>query len=309
MQEKELRIQKVQKFKDLCLEAQFQELAPNVYELKGPFSKTLTLCTLIHGNEIGGLEVFFNVVEDIKNKKLNIKSNLRLILGNVEAYYEDKRFLETDMNRSFGLSEVLTSEEKRAKELEVFLNSTDILVDIHQTIGPCESPFFIFEYEDRSYNLARYLNQSMPIVTHNKKRNFKGKTSTAYMVSKNLMGVTIETGQKGIDDTQIDLGLELSRKAIETDFTKPMDDFPVTNTFTFHQIIQNPNGSLELIRNMINFDKVKKNEVLAKGTGSEVASEVDGVVLFPKYGAYAKKSIELVLILKSVGSKIEIINP
>ncbi|WPU63586.1 succinylglutamate desuccinylase/aspartoacylase domain-containing protein [Peredibacter starrii] len=306
MQEKELRQQKVQKLKNLCLKAHFQELAPNVYELKGPYSKTLTICTLIHGNEIGGIEVFFNLLQEIESKKLNIKSNLRLILGNVEAFYEDKRFLETDMNRSFDLAEVKTNEEKRAKELESFLNSSDVLIDIHQTIGATETPFFIFEYEDRSYNLARYLNQSMPIVTHNKKRNFKGKTSTAYMVSKGLMGVTIETGQKGIIDSQIGLGLEISRKAIETDFTKPIEEFPVSNTFTFHQIIQNPNGNLELTRKMINFDKVLKNEVLAKNDHSEVTSDVNGSILFPKYGDYAKKSVELALILRPVESREEI---
>lgn len=303
MQEKELRIQKVQKLKNLCLKAQFHELAQNVYELKGPFSKTLTLCTLIHGNEIGGLEVFFSLLEDIQSKKLNIQSNLRLVLGNVDAFYEDKRFLETDMNRSFDLTETKTNEEKRAKELEPYFSSSDILIDIHQTIGATETPFFIFEYEERSYNLARYLNQTLPIVTHNKKRQFKGKTSTAYMISQGRMGITVETGQKGIEDTQISLGLEIARKAIETDFSTPIESFPVSNTFTFHQIIPNPNGSLELTRKMINFEKVTKNEVLARGDGAEVRSEVDGVVLFPKYGAYAKASIELALILKSINSK------
>lgn len=293
---------RVAAFRELCLRANFTELAPLVFERDRSFQKTLTLCTLIHGNEIGGLEVLIHLLEDLLANKLSLKSNLRLILGNVEAYYAEKRFLETDLNRSFGLDEPETSEELRAREIEEYFRTSDVLIDIHQTIGRSATPFFIFEYEQGSYNLARYLHPTLPIVTHNKERPFKGKTSTAFSIGEGALAITIETGQKGIEPGQIELGLNIVRKAIETDFQKTIPSGPMSNTFSFHQIIHNPDGRLELIRQLENFDTVTKGEVLARNAASEVLSEVDGVVLFAKYGAYAKSSPELALILKAVHS-------
>lgn len=294
------RIERVKKFQEACLLSGLAEIAPHVYELRGLFTRTITLCTLIHGNEIGGIEVFLELLEEIHSGKLKLKSNLRLMLGNVDAYYEDKRFLESDMNRSFGLDNPVTKEEIRAHEIEKFLQDSDVLLDIHQTIGPTNTPFFIFELDQPSYNLARHLHAALPIITYSMKREFKGKTSTAYAISKNCISVTIETGQKAIDETQISLGLELARKTLETDFTNVLPDVSLSHTFTFSQIISNPDGSLEMVKFYRNFDPVKKGELLAKNPVIEIHSEVDGIILFAKYGDYAKVSIELALILKPV---------
>lgn len=296
---KDERLERVIQFRQGCAKAKFIELGPNVFELKGPFSKTLTLCTLVHGNEVGGIEILLKLLDEIVRNNLVIKSNIRMILGNVDAYYEDKRFLESDLNRSFKIeSKHQTREELRALELEKFLNDSDVLIDIHQTIGPTTTAFFIFEFEQASYNLARFLNQNLPIVISANKRQFEGVTSTAYVISKKGMALTIETGQKLIEETQISLGLEIARKAIQTDFGKALPSSPIENTYTFSQIINNPDGGFELTRKFQNFDSVTKGELLARNTEKEIFCEFDGKILFPKYGEYARTSMELALILK-----------
>ncbi len=300
---KEDRTERVIEFQDRCLVAGMKELAPYVYELKGPFSKTLTIATLVHGNEIGGIEVLLQILEEIRSQKLSLKSNLRLILGNVDAYFEDKRYLESDMNRAFGSEDRKSKEELRAHELETYLQDTDVLIDIHQTIGATKTPFFIFEYDEESYHLARYLHPTLPVVTNTKKRDFQGKTSTGYTISKGGMAVTLETGQKIIEDTQISLALEISRIAIETDFGDSLPVSPLSHIYTFSQIIHNPDRSLEMVKQFVNFDPIKKDEVLARNSLREVRSEVDGVILFAKYGDYAKTTSELALILGPVHDK------
>lgn len=294
------RTENVLLFEDACRKTGFTELAPYVYELRGNFSKTLTLSTLIHGNEIGGIEVLIKLLGMIREKKITPRSNLRFLLGNVPAYIEDKRFLESDLNRSFGLENPRTLEELRARELESYLSDSDILIDIHQTIGPTSTPFFIFEYESPSYDLARYLNKDLPIVTYTVKRSFKGKTSTGFVMSKGALGITIETGQKSVNESQITLGFNLSQRAIETDFSTPLPRSGFRNTFTFSQIIENPDGSLEMERVFHNFDPIYRGDLLAKNSEKKVFCETDGVILFPKYGEYAKKSSELALLLKPV---------
>lgn len=303
------RLERVKNFKESCLGNGFRELAPHVFEFSGNFPKTVTLSTLIHGNEIGGIEVFLKLLEEIRSGKIKLKANLRLILGNVDAYYADKRFIESDMNRSFGLDDPKTREEKRARDLERFLDETDVLVDIHQTIGATKTPFFIFELDENSYHFARHLHQTLPIVTYAKKREFKGKTSTGYLISKNKIAVTIETGQKAVEDTQISLGLEIVRKTLSTDFSMPLPESPFSSTFTFSQVISNPDRSLEMVKVFRNFDPVKKGELLAKNEKTEIVAETDGVVLFAKYGDYAKTSIELALVLRPVQSLKELSNP
>jgi len=297
---REERTGKLAAFRKACRDAGMIELAPDVYELSGDFPKTLTLSTLVHGNEVGGIEVLLTLLDDISSKKIIPTVCLRLILGNVPAYLEDKRFLESDLNRSFGHPDPKTKEEIRADELKRFLVETDVLIDIHQTTGTTRHPFLIFEFDQQSYNFARFLHQTLPVVTNTKKRDFQGKTSTAYAISNGALAVTIETGQKGVDDTQISLGLELVRKAMKMDFTRPLPESRMSDTYTFFQIISNPDRTLEMVKEFRNFDPVKKDELIAKNHSREVLSEVDGVILFPKYGDYAKASAELALVLKPV---------
>lgn len=294
------RMDKVKQFQSACFKAGLTEIAPYVYELQGSFTKTLTLSTLIHGNEIGGIEIFILLLKKLAEQNLSLKSNLRFILGNVPAYYEDKRFLESDLNRSFGLNDQKTSEELRAHELERYLEDSDVLIDIHQTIGSTSTPFFIFEFDQPSYNLARHLHNTLPVVTNTKKRAFKGMTSTSFAIGKGCLAMAIETGQKGIAENQISLGLELARKAMETDFEKTLPESGLSRTYTFYQIINNPDRTLEMVKQFQNFDQVRKGELLARNSEKEIFSEVDGVILFPKYGDYAKASVELALILKPV---------
>lgn len=306
MDQKAERAEKLKKFRDLCLSCGFQELAPHVYELKTKGTKTLTFSALIHGNEIGGLEILIDTVKLIQAKKIIPQSHLRLIIGNKSAYFQDVRYVETDMNRSFGLDKHDNEEELRAKELEPFILSSNIFLDFHQTVGPCSTGFFIFEYSDKSYDLARHLHPTLPIVTHNKKRAFKGQTSTAFTKTAGIMGVTIETGQKGHDDAQTALGMQLAIQALKTNFEEALPTAKVSHTFTFHQIVLNPDGEMEMAKRFYNFDAVKKGEVLAKDSKHEVSSETDGVILFPKYGDYARKTPELALVLKPVQARNEI---
>lgn len=294
------RKENVALFEASCSKAGFSKVAPYVFEKSGPFTRTVTLSTLIHGNEIGGIEVFLKLLSEIERNAIIPRSNLRLILGNVPAYIADKRFLESDLNRSFGLDQHRTSEELRAKELEPFLADTDVLIDIHQTIGPTSTAFFIFEYEAPSYSLARYLERDLPIVTYTAKRSFKGKTSTGFTMSKGGLAITIETGQKSVSETQISLGMDISRKAIETDFTLELPPAALSNTYTFSEVIENPDGSLEMERVFHNFEPIHKGDLLARNSERKIYCGNEGVILFPKYGEYAKKSAELALLLKPV---------
>lgn len=62
------------------------------------------------------------------------------IIGNPRAKEAGVRFVQTDLNRSFGVANPQSYEEKRAKELQKEIQGYDLVLDIHRTESP-STPF------------------------------------------------------------------------------------------------------------------------------------------------------------------------
>lgn len=88
----------------------------------------ILIVTLQHGNEVFGKKV----VDNYKN------SNIDTIIANPKAYKEKKRFIETDMNRSFRRNPAKSYEEKRAHKLLEIAQEYDFVIDIHTTTSNVE---------------------------------------------------------------------------------------------------------------------------------------------------------------------------
>ena len=124
----------------------------HVIEGKTPGPHTVILGSM-HGNERVGAEVVEYLADTLSRSEALIYGRITLILGNPQAYAENKRFTETDLNRQFGsgLAALRKNgsknyEEKRALELLPFLEKADFLLDIHSTIKP--SVPFVFTLAD-----------------------------------------------------------------------------------------------------------------------------------------------------------------
>ena len=122
-----------------------KKFPPHIEHIKG---KTPGPCVLIigaiHGNERIGKAVILKLSHEINPKKLC--GELILIFGNPAAYAANKRFINFDLNRLFNPSQIgilkgkpihsLNIEEKRALEIEPYLQKANYLLDIHSTIKP-----------------------------------------------------------------------------------------------------------------------------------------------------------------------------
>lgn len=62
----------------------------------------LTIMAITHGNEVAGLAVLAAWLDLLATKCIELECRVALILGNLPAARQDKRFLEGDLNRSFG---------------------------------------------------------------------------------------------------------------------------------------------------------------------------------------------------------------
>jgi succinylglutamate desuccinylase len=296
-------VKKIEEFQRLCEELKLKLKAPLAYEYHSPgATKSMTLAALVHGNEIGGLEILLKLLNDLKSGELKPQIHLRFILGNTWAYEAGKRFVKTDMNRSFLLDNPTTEEELRAQTIFQVAKDSDVVLDLHQTIEPTRSAFYAFNYSDRNYQFARTLSD-LPVITYKAFSGlYKGVGLANAATKSGLIGITIETGEKGIFSEQTELGYRLVKKAISVLEGKlPLHPQPpFTQTYTWGESIQNPDFSLELVQRWRNFEEVLEGQLLARSSEREVYSSLSGPVLFPKYDENQKHSLELVRILKPV---------
>lgn len=79
-----------------------------------------------HGDEPTGVAV----VEELIKEGID---GIDGLIANPEAVLKNMRFVETDLNRSFGVASPLSMEERRAKEIVPYLHDADLIIEFHDT--------------------------------------------------------------------------------------------------------------------------------------------------------------------------------
>lgn len=252
----------------------------------------LTISGIVHGNELAGLQSINLFLEKLVSQTVVVEVPLGVFLGNVDAAKDNSRFLESDLNRSFGVKEPVTIEHKRGKAILPTLDSTLFYLDFHQTFAPTESPFYIFPYQPKAYAFARALAPELPLITHWGKPFSKDGACTDEFVNKNGgAGVTIELGAAGFDLMQSALGFRYCVEALEqaTLYLKtgqfvPREVDQVAKIYTFAKVEPFPEGGKGALfpghRNMMPVDK---EDVLGKWENQDIVAGEKGLLLFPKY--------------------------
>lgn len=100
--------------------------------------KRILIIGATHGNELLGVKLY----QRILRKRLPLIENIDFLVGNPRAYAAKKRYLESDLNRSYGKVQPVTYEEQRATEIAAYVKQTkpDIVLDMHTTVTvqpPC----------------------------------------------------------------------------------------------------------------------------------------------------------------------------
>jgi succinylglutamate desuccinylase len=276
----------------------------------------LTIAAVIHGVEVAGLAIVVELLELIKSGEQVLEMSLGLTLGNIPAAQKGVRFVERDLNRSFGRDSVLTGEDRRADELERLFGRSRWLVDFHQVKLRIDRPFWIFPYTKDGYDFARAVAPDVSLVTH-WGRGFSqdGQCSDEWLNHHGGNGVTMELGQNGFDPEQITKGLSVARRAISVATAKlygrPLVPLagPVAPIYTWGEIIAYPpTGAPVLDAGWHNFRVATAGERLGFFGGQEISATVSGPVLFPKYpdmpasGSYGDTppAAELIRVLKVI---------
>lgn len=263
---------------------------------------SLTLSSLVHGNEVIGIYILNKVFSEILSGSIRIQKPIALIAANREAALAGKRFLDRDLNRSFGREEQSTREDRICRLIKPILAQSTYTLDLHQTILGTESPFFIFRAHKKGFDFATALNPDLPIVTLWKdKASVDGRILTEFNIEKGLVAITLELGKAGYDPHQVELGVAICKRAIEVS-SKDLEahNLEKSKLYLLDWFYRPTTKEAALDPGLQNFSTMIKGQRLGMDGKREILSPFDGKVLFPKYGEYAKSSSELFCALVSM---------
>ena len=188
----------------------------DIYRLskKGSSIASIGLVALTHGDEIVGLHILTELALRICAGKITVKGDIYFILANRHAYLKRQRYIDKDLNRLYGQQSLgSTVEEKRVVQIKEVLKHCDYVIDFHQTIGETFHPFFILPFNQGGYGWAASIASGIPIILRDTSKVVT--TLSSYVESLGKKGVTFEVGANGVDDVQINRGVEIASNIID----------------------------------------------------------------------------------------------
>jgi succinylglutamate desuccinylase len=258
----------------------------------------LFLSALLHGNEVGGIQVLNHFAKKVMTDKIKIPHSFFFCLGNLEAAQRGVRFIERDLNRSFLSPATELLEEKLAVRISNYVKDCSFCIDIHQTNQDAVTPFMIFIYTAQKMAFSRHMDKEIPIIVSLEERHKDGSTLDFYCYKHNIISTTLELGKTGFHEPQAQFGVNYLLNFLtlrSVDQNEPFKNvYRVADTIYWFddRIILNPGYN--------NFSMIKKNEILGKKGEVDYSSPFDGVMLFPKYGEIALKTKEVFTIAQTV---------
>jgi succinylglutamate desuccinylase len=257
----------------------------------------IVFASIVHGNEVGSLPGLIEIIKQLSENILSYGGKVTFILGNKLAALQKIRFIEFDLNRSFGekKEDSTTHERRRAIEIMQVLDSADVFFDFHQTNLASKHPFYIFSMHKESYYWAQACGVAPAFVTRKPGAQFSsaGMCSDEYMRSNNKAGITLELGEQGFKKEAT-----IYTKIVTLRALRNMDKIfqyhstiqkqaAKIKTFQFYTIIhQEPfnHDNKCLNDGLYNFISVKQNESIGfDENGNKLLCAKNGYILFPKY--------------------------
>lgn len=293
----------LQRFKAFCGQtSRFYEIAevgPEILKVsprqQGSSGLTLGFLGVVHGNEVLGLPVLNQILQNLLSGPCRGSLEFYFAIGNLPAARLNRRFVEVDLNRSFGRNSHEFLETRRALELqELMLKPCDYVLDFHQTVCPTKNPFFILEYsQGKTLDFVQQINPGWPTVLQFEAiGDESGLSSDEYLLRQGKVGVALELGQMGSTDYLID-GISTGLRAIDvleglgrkSSISNPM--LQIADRF------RAPTLDSRLLPGFENFNAVRLGQQIGLCSLGPLIAPQSGMILFPKYSPVQEIGQEL----------------
>ena len=252
--------------------------------------KTLLVFGAIHGDEICGPKAIAEVMNEIDSGKIVLKSGKIIFVPvcNPEAFKQNKRFVNVNLNRVFKKHPNPTKyEEKLADILCDIMDDTDILLDIH-SISSEWKPFVFQDYTDVETEKFTKILWIHDIVTGWPEMYAESTSSDTlgYGHLKWVIWAIIECGNHNNPEASL-----VAKKAILNALTHleivEGDIQEVTKTETTEaQFLVKKEKEGKLTKTWSHLDTLKQWEIIAiYDDGEIIVSQEDGCILLPFFDA------------------------
>ncbi len=244
---------------------------------------TVAIMAWVHGNEFAWIKALDEFID-----KLEIENwKVYFIYANLEAIKQDVRFTEKNLNRCF-LKENNweTYEENRAKEIMNYLDVSDYLLDLHNTLSSiCSQEMLITTHID----FAQYFDVNK-VVSHID--DIQKWWSDWYMDSIWRKWFCIECGSINFWDKQ--KSIDLAKKSIINFLKVTWNIVWEPEKFEEHRLVikmkymyKTKTSDFKLRKDFEDFEFIKAWEIIAFDWDIELKAESDCCILF----AYDQKNI------------------
>lgn len=282
---------------------------------KGP----MIIClAAVHGNEPAGIkasELMLKMleVEPITNSKFEFNGTFISILGNLEAYIVNERFIEKDMNRAWHkdhIDQIMAAEKSSLqhedfeirevmdlihKKIKQYKPERVILLDMHTT----SSDGGIFAIPNEKEASLLYAMQMNAPVIMNMLKGISG-TTLDYFTKENfdvdIVSVVFESGQH-FDPVSVNRAIaaltnlmaaagSFDESHIANRHNAILDEYskglPRISTLVDKFYIEDIT-KFEMLPGFKNFQSIKKGDHIANYDGEKIHASHDGMILMPLY--------------------------
>ena len=256
--------------------------------------KHILILGAVHGNEIAGTIAQQNIINQIENNMIHLKSGKITFIPivNEKAHQIDERFVDVNLNRVIKYHQnPANNEEKIANELIKLIEECDIMLDLHSTHCPDDVPFAFIDYP---YEKNRELLSLIPVKTalagwpqiYANQPDITNFCTEEYAHQHNKSGITVECGyhkaEKSIDIATTTILNILSYFDV-IEYEKPQKSNPTVVTLSSY-VTKKSEG--KLTRNFQHLDKIQKDDILAiYESGEIVTAPFDGYIIIPNHKA------------------------
>lgn len=218
---------------------------------KGTGKPQLAVVGSIHGDEPVGKKAINRLKDELEFKK-----PVRFIIANEEALEQGKRFLDTDLNRSFPGDKNSSSHEKRlAAELLDKLDGMTVL-DLHSTHSHPEPFAVIKDLEDV---------ERMKLAGVENAVYFEEESGS---LIENVDGLVVEAGHQG-SEKAVDNAVEVAKNFLAAH--DAIEGEPGSSEPQVFREFETVEGDYEFLAE--NFKEVEEGEVYARSEDEELVAE------------------------------------
>lgn len=270
---------------------------------------TLVVCFAgIHGNEVGGVKALERIFKTLSDKEEKIKGRFIGVRGNLKALNKGKRYIEEDLNRLWSdeFIHIARNHKHSHPEFEELAALCDVIdsidldhyrekifIDLHGTSAANGIFTIVKDYKESAF-IVDELHSPILLKLHDSLHN----TTVPYMAKHGFISLGFEGGKIGSKETIENHRLIMWEMLLQTGI---IEKHQIPEEVLNYQFLRDFSAKLpkylkldychkiqegdefEMLPGFVNYDHIKKDDLLAKDRHGEIRSQYDGYILMPLY--------------------------